>query len=76
MGKTGACHTCAVGGTVLLLGKMSGKSLDHDDVIVLPRSVREILEHGDELAKRFEDYAPRLEDDRDRRPTPRCARPP
>jgi hypothetical protein len=34
-------------------------------VIVLPRSVREILEHGDELAKRFEDCDPRPEDERD-----------
>ena len=34
-------------------------------MIVLPRSVREILEHGDELAKRFEDCDPRPEDERD-----------
>ncbi len=31
----------------------------------MPRSVKEILEHGDELAKRFEDYEPRPEDKRD-----------
>jgi hypothetical protein len=65
MGKTGACHRWAVGRTVLLLGKTSGKSLDLDEVIAMPRSVREIREHGDELAKRFEDYAPRPEDERD-----------
>ncbi len=50
---------------VLLIRQDIGQDLDHDEVIVLPRSVREILEHGDELGKRFEDYAPRPEDERD-----------
>ncbi|MDP9406921.1 MAG: hypothetical protein M3P95_03260 [Actinomycetota bacterium] len=31
----------------------------------MPRSVSEILEHGAELAQRFEDYTPRPEDERD-----------
>ena len=30
----------------------------------MPRSIQEILDHGDELAKRFEDYAPRPGDER------------
>ena len=31
----------------------------------MPRSVDETLQHADELAKRFEDYEPRPEDERD-----------
>jgi hypothetical protein len=31
----------------------------------MPRSVDEIVEHADELARRFEDYAPRAGDERD-----------
>lgn len=31
----------------------------------MPRSVQEILDHADELAKRFEDYEPSPEDERD-----------
>lgn len=31
----------------------------------MPRSVQEILDHADELAKRFEDYAPSPTDERD-----------
>src|ERR671926_451026 len=34
------------------------------EVIKMPRSVEEILKHADELAKRFEDYEPRPEDER------------
>ena len=30
----------------------------------MPRSIQEILDHGDELAKRFEDYEPKPEDER------------
>ncbi len=30
----------------------------------MPRSVEEILKHADELAKRFENYEPRPEDER------------
>lgn len=30
----------------------------------MPRSVEEILKHADELAKRFEDYEPKPEDER------------
>jgi hypothetical protein len=33
--------------------------------MTMPRSSREIIEHADELAKRFEDYTPRIEDQRD-----------
>ncbi|MBA2496288.1 MAG: hypothetical protein H0V33_04200 [Acidimicrobiia bacterium] len=29
----------------------------------MPRSIQEILDHGDELAKRFEDYEPKPGDD-------------
>ena len=29
----------------------------------MPRSVEDILKHADELAKRFEDYEPRAEDE-------------
>jgi len=31
----------------------------------MPRSIQEILDHGDELAKRFEDYEPNSGDERD-----------
>lgn len=31
----------------------------------MPRSVKEILEHADELAARFEDYEPSADDERD-----------
>ena len=31
----------------------------------MPRTVPEILNHADDLAKRFEDYTPRPEDERD-----------
>ena len=31
----------------------------------MPRSVQEILDHADELAKRFEDYEPSPTDERD-----------
>ena len=31
----------------------------------MPRSVQDILDHADELAKRFEDYEPSPEDERD-----------
>lgn len=30
----------------------------------MPRSIQEILDHADELAKRFEDYEPNAEDER------------
>jgi len=30
----------------------------------MPRSIQEILDHGDQLAKRFEDYQPRPGDER------------
>jgi hypothetical protein len=30
----------------------------------MPRSIQEILDHGDDLAKRFEDYEPKPEDER------------
>ena len=30
----------------------------------MPRSVQEILDHGDELAKRLEDYEPSVDDER------------
>ena len=33
--------------------------------MTMPRSVDEILAHADELAKRFEDYEPQPEDERD-----------
>jgi hypothetical protein len=31
----------------------------------MPRTVKEILDHADELAQRFEDYQPAAEDERD-----------
>lgn len=31
----------------------------------MPRPIQEILDHADELAKRFEDYEPRADDERD-----------
>ena len=31
----------------------------------MPRSVQDILDHADELAKRFEDYEPSADDERD-----------
>ena len=31
----------------------------------MPRPIQEILDHADDLAKRFEDYEPQAEDDRD-----------
>ncbi len=31
----------------------------------MPRSIQEILDHGDELAQRFEDYEPTSGDERD-----------
>lgn len=33
--------------------------------MTMPRSVKDILEHADELAKRFEDYEPSPTDERD-----------
>jgi hypothetical protein len=33
------------------------------EVINMPRTTQEILDHADELAKRFEDYEPRSEDE-------------
>jgi len=33
--------------------------------MIMPRTVQDILEHGDELAKRFEDYKPSAGDERD-----------
>ena len=33
--------------------------------MTMPRSVEDILRHADELAKRFEDYEPKAEDERD-----------
>jgi hypothetical protein len=36
------------------------------EVIVMPRSVQDILDHADELARRFEDYEPAAGDERDR----------
>jgi len=33
--------------------------------MTMPRSVEAILKHADELAKRFEDYQPKAEDERD-----------
>jgi hypothetical protein len=32
---------------------------------MMPRTVQDILEHGDKLAKRFEDYEPSVDDERD-----------
>ena len=32
--------------------------------ITMPRSIQEILDHADELAKRFEDYDPQPDDER------------
>ncbi len=32
--------------------------------MTMPRTVRDILDHGDELARRFEDYEPRPGDER------------
>jgi hypothetical protein len=31
----------------------------------MPRPIQQILDHADELAKRFEDYEPKAEDERD-----------
>lgn len=31
----------------------------------MPRPIQEILDHADDLAKRFEDYEPRTDDERD-----------
>lgn len=31
----------------------------------MPRPIQEILDHADDLAKRFEDYEPHAEDERD-----------
>ena len=31
----------------------------------MPRPIQEILDHADDLAKRFEEYEPQAEDDRD-----------
>jgi hypothetical protein len=33
--------------------------------MTMPRSVKDILDHDDELAKRFEDYQPSATDERD-----------
>lgn len=30
----------------------------------MPRSIQEILDHGDELARRFEDHEPNSDDER------------
>lgn len=34
-------------------------------MIAMPRTVQDIIDHSDELAKRFEDYEPATEDERD-----------
>jgi len=34
------------------------------EVMMMPRTVQDILNHGDELAKRFEDYEPDADDQR------------
>jgi len=31
----------------------------------MPRTIQDILDHGDQLAKRFEDYEPTRDDERD-----------
>lgn len=31
----------------------------------MPRTIHDILDHADELAKRFEDYEPKASDERD-----------
>lgn len=31
----------------------------------MPRTAKDILDHADQLAKRFEDYEPKIEDERD-----------
>ncbi len=33
--------------------------------MIMPRTVQDILDHGDELSKRFEDYEPTPDDERD-----------
>jgi hypothetical protein len=33
--------------------------------MTMPRTAQEIVKHGDDLAKRFEDYEPRVDDERD-----------
>src|SRR5471030_2627102 len=35
------------------------------EVMRMPRTIKDILEHADELAKRFEDYEPSATDERD-----------
>lgn len=39
-------------------------------MIAMPRNIREILDHADELARRFEDYEPDAADERDPRRSP------
>jgi hypothetical protein len=38
---------------------------DVSEVMRMPRTIKDILEHADELAKRFEDYEPSATDERD-----------
>ncbi|WP_243729231.1 hypothetical protein [Nesterenkonia sphaerica] len=35
------------------------------EVMIMPRTVQDILDHADELAKRFEDYEPSRAEERD-----------
>jgi len=39
--------------------KGNGREREGNEVIIMPRKTEEILEHADELARRFEDYEPR-----------------
>lgn len=39
--------------------KGDGREREGNEVIIMPRKTEEILEHADELARRFEDYEPR-----------------
>ena len=41
----------------------------------MPRTVKDILEHADELAKRFEDYEPSSDDSREPEVFARCVDP-
>jgi hypothetical protein len=39
--------------------KGNRREREGNEVIIMPRKTEEILEHADELARRFEDYEPR-----------------
>lgn len=50
-------------GAGLIVHAMPARPRDVPEVTIMPRSVHDILDRADELAKRFEDYEPSADDE-------------